>query len=109
MLTMLIGGSRDGQMMEVRDDPPCIYSPLPMESKFGPFESYSKFGYETYDRRSIAFGDASRQRPEFDWRQDVYVHTSVDLDSFGEPKFVSIVMRLWREYWRRKAIAETSV
>lgn len=107
MLTMLIGGSRDGWITDVREDTPYVVSPVPTEPKLGPFESYSKFDYETYDRKSIWFGDASRQRPEFNWHQIVYVHSYIDFESFTESEFVSIVMRLWRERWRRKVSAQT--
>lgn len=110
MLTMLIGGSKDGEIIDVRMNASAVVVPVMTEPKWIPEDasiSYEPFVREIYDHHRFVFHDASGARPEFDWREDVFIFNEIDPPAFTEPQLVSITMRLYRERWRRKVIAET--
>lgn len=115
MLTMLIGGPADGQFIEIRGYPPVFNVPEynPVDLSISPASDDvwmpARMKVHTYEHRAIGFHQPTDWivASDFDYRVDVFVHPDVDIRRFGDRELVAITMKLYRESWRRKILAQT--
>lgn len=115
MLTMLLGGPKDGEFFEVPDSTPHIVIPVLEPINFQPVKlaetALPISRHIIYRRVMLRWLDPFNERNiDWRWRDDIFVHpdlTESDVRMMPESVRVNITMRLWRERWRRKVIAET--